>query len=82
MNAFNGSKELYRRREGRIIAGVCAGLADYFGVDPTVARLVFALLAVFGGSGILLYLLAWLVIPDEGEKSSIVAGMFSKRGDR
>jgi phage shock protein PspC (stress-responsive transcriptional regulator) len=82
MNTFNGSKQLYRRREGRIIAGVCAGLADYFGVDPTIARLVFALLTVFGGSGILLYLLAWLVIPEEGEKTSLVADRINRRRDR
>ena len=45
----NGTKRLYRRREGRIVAGVCAGLAAYFGVDATLVRLAFALFTVFGG---------------------------------
>ena len=61
---INGAtKRLYRIRDGRVVAGVCAGLAAYFGVDPTLVRLAFALLTVFGGLGILLYLGAWVVIP-------------------
>ena len=45
----HGTKRLYRLRDGRVVAGVCAGLAAYFGVDPTLVRLAFALLTVFGG---------------------------------
>ena len=45
----NGTKRLYRPRDGRVVAGVCAGLAAYFGVDPTLVRLAFALVTVFGG---------------------------------
>jgi phage shock protein C len=73
------SKRLYRTREGRIIAGVCAGLAAYFGVDPTLVRLAFAVLTIFGGAGILLYLVAWIVIPDEGDGASIAETFVSKR---
>ena len=62
----NGTKRLYRVREGRVVAGVCAGLAAYFGIDPTLVRLAFALFTIFGGAGILLYLCAWIVIPEEG----------------
>ena len=76
----NGTKRLYRLREGRVIAGVCAGLAAYFAVDPTLVRLAFALLAVFGGAGILLYLCAWIVIPEEGgDGTSIAESVISKR---
>ena len=50
----NGTKRLYRARDGRVVAGVCAGLATYFGVDPTLVRLAFALVTVFGGIGALL----------------------------
>ena len=77
----NGAtKRLYRIRDGRVVAGVCAGLAAYFGVDPTLIRLAFALLTVFGGLGVLLYLCAWLVIPDEsGDGSSIAESMINKR---
>ncbi len=73
------TKRLYRLREGRVIAGVCAGLAAYFGVDPTLVRLAFALLTVFGGAGILLYLCAWVVMPEESEGVSIAETLVNKR---
>ena len=69
-------KRLYRSHDGRVVAGVCAGLADYFGVDPTLVRLAFALFTVFGGAGILLYLCAWIVIPEEGGDGSSIAESF------
>jgi phage shock protein PspC (stress-responsive transcriptional regulator) len=76
----NGStKRLYRIRDGRIIAGVCAGLAAYFGIDPTLVRLAFALLTAFGGLGVLLYLGAWIVIPDEVDGKSIAETMINKQ---
>jgi len=75
----NGTKRLYRLRDGRVVAGVCAGLAAYFGVDPTLVRLAFALLTIFGGAGILLYLCAWIVIPEEGDGASIAESFVSKR---
>ncbi len=72
----NGTKRLYRAREGRVVAGVCAGLAAYFGIDPTLVRLAFALLTVFGGAGVLLYLCAWIVIPEEGGDGTSIAETF------
>jgi phage shock protein C len=69
----NGTKRLYRLRDGRIVAGVCAGLAAYLGVDSTLVRLAFALLTIFGGAGVLLYLCAWIVIPEEGSNGSSIA---------
>jgi phage shock protein PspC (stress-responsive transcriptional regulator) len=81
-NGSNGAKRLYRKPEGRIVAGVCTGLADYFGVDVTIIRLVFAALTVFGGAGALLYVIAWALVPEEGEKSSIAEGFVNKnRGE-
>ena len=73
---FNQSKKLYRVREGRVVAGVCAGLAAHFGIDPTLVRLGFALFTIFGGAGILLYLCAWIVIPEEGGDGSSIAESF------
>jgi phage shock protein PspC (stress-responsive transcriptional regulator) len=73
------AKRLYRTRDGRIIAGVCSGLAVYFGVDPTLVRLAFAVLTVFGAVGILLYLGAWAVIPDEVDGTSIVDSVINKK---
>ena len=76
----NGAtKRLYRIRDGRVVAGVCAGLAVYFGVDPALVRLAFVLLTVFGGMGILLYLGAWVVIPDEIDGTSIAESMINKQ---
>jgi phage shock protein PspC (stress-responsive transcriptional regulator) len=79
MNTMNGAKRLSRRREGRIVAGVCAGLADYFGVDVTLIRLAFAVLTIFGGFGALLYAAAWAVVREEGDKESIVEGLVNKK---
>jgi phage shock protein PspC (stress-responsive transcriptional regulator) len=59
-------KLLRRSRTNRYGVGVCGGLGEYFGVDPVIFRVVLAVLAVFGGAGVLLYLLLWLAIPEEG----------------
>jgi phage shock protein C len=61
-------KKLYRTQEDRMIAGVCSGLAVYFKIDPTIIRVIFIVLALFGG-GVLLYLLLWLFIPDAPDGS-------------
>ena len=58
------NKRLYRAREGKMLAGVCAGLAKYFDVDPTVIRVIWALIAATG-SGVLAYIICALVIPEE-----------------
>jgi phage shock protein PspC (stress-responsive transcriptional regulator) len=54
---------LYRSRDRKVIAGVSAGLGDYFALDPVWFRLGFVVLALGGGSGILIYLLMWLIVP-------------------
>ncbi len=79
MNAFSEGKRLYRVREGRILAGVCTGLAAYFGVDAVIVRLVFAALTLFGGLGVLLYVCGWAIIPEEGADASIVESFVNKR---
>ncbi|MBX3709684.1 MAG: PspC domain-containing protein [Gammaproteobacteria bacterium] len=56
-------KRLYRSRKERMIAGVCGGLAEYFGIDPTWIRLAFVVLFFIGGSTLLIYLIMWLVVP-------------------
>ncbi len=76
-NGVNG-KQLYRSRKDRIVAGVCAGLGDYFGIDASIVRLVFAGLAILGGTGFLLYVAAWMIIPEEGESASIAEGLVNK----
>jgi len=56
-------KKLQRSRGEAMIGGVCGGLGDYFGIDPTVVRLAFVLLALLGGHGLLIYLILWIVMP-------------------
>ena len=57
-------KRLYRApKEDSIIAGVCAGIANYFGIDPVLVRLLWVLFVFGFGFGILAYLLAWIIIP-------------------
>jgi len=75
----SGGKRLLRVREGRIVAGVCTGLARYFGVDVNLVRLAFGVLTVFYGLGILLYVAAWAILPEEGEDSSIIEGFVNKQ---
>jgi phage shock protein C len=58
-------KKLYRSTKNRMVAGVCAGIANYFGLDPTLIRLGFAFFICFGGSGLLAYLICAIVIPNE-----------------
>ena len=57
-------KRLYRSRSDRKIAGVCGGIAEHFGWDPTLVRLGWVLLTLMGGSGVLIYLILWLVMPE------------------
>jgi len=60
-------KRLYRSTDNVMLAGVCSGLADFLGIDPTIVRLVWALLALTAGTGILLYIIAAVVTPkDDG----------------
>lgn len=61
---------LRRSRTDRVIGGVAAGFARWLGIDPVIVRVVLVVLAVFGGSGLLLYAIGWLFIPDEGEPTS------------
>ena len=58
-------KKLYRSTGNKMIAGVCAGVANYLNVDVTVVRLLWAVVSLFAGAGILAYLLAWFIIPED-----------------
>jgi phage shock protein C len=58
-------KKLYRSVTDKMVAGVCGGLAVYLTIDSTVVRILFVLIALFGGSGVLLYIVLWLVIPTQ-----------------
>lgn len=59
------SKKLYRSKNQRMICGVCGGIAEYFNIDPTIIRLAWMLFCVAGGSGLLVYFISAIIIPDE-----------------
>lgn len=79
------SRRLTRTRSGRMITGVCSGMADFADIDPTIVRILLAVLTVLtSGAGILLYVVATLIIPEEGKETSIAQELINKqtRGTR
>ena len=82
MRDGNGTKVLVRPRNGRMVAGVCAGAAGYFGIDVTLVRVLVAAVAVItGGAGVLAYLSAWVIIPEQGQKTSPADNIASAKQD-
>ena len=63
MNSSNDMKRLYKSRANRMVDGVCGGVAEYFGVDPTLVRITWVFLTLLGGSGILLYIAGMIIMP-------------------
>ncbi len=76
------ARRLVRSDDGRWLAGVCAGLGRYFDVNPLVYRIAFAALALAGGTGLLLYAAAWLVMPSESSEDSIAVEALRDHRDR
>lgn len=63
-------QRLQRSETNRVIAGVAGGLGEYFDVDPTLIRLIFIMLTVFGGGGVIIYIILWIMMPEAGEFSN------------
>ena len=61
------NKRLYRIEEGKMLAGVCGGIAEYFNIDPTLVRLGWALISAFAGAGIVAYIAAAIIMPVKSE---------------
>ena len=61
------SKKLYKSNTNKMLEGVCGGIAEYFGIDPTIVRLAWVVFCALGGSGILAYIIAAIVIPRRPE---------------
>ncbi len=61
------SKRLYKSNKNKMIDGVCGGIAEYFGIDPTLVRLAWVLFCAMGGSGFVAYILAAIIIPSNPE---------------
>jgi phage shock protein C len=64
------TRRLYRSRTDRKLAGVCGGLAQYFNTDATLMRVLFVILALLGGPGLVIYLVLWIVVPEEPEDAA------------
>ncbi|GIH24633.1 hypothetical protein Aph01nite_29430 [Acrocarpospora phusangensis] len=78
----NGSvKQLRRRKDGKMVAGVCSGVGHYVGIDPNILRVGLAIASLFGGLGVGIYAVAWLIIPDEYKDASIVQNLIEKNKD-
>ena len=69
--ARKNKKHLYRSRQDRIIAGVCGGIAEYFGIDPVWTRLAAILLVFVKGFGILLYIILWVITPKNPKQKDV-----------
>jgi phage shock protein C len=69
------TKQLRRTDNGRMIAGVCSGVGEYVGIDPNLVRIGLAISTLFGGLGIGLYAIGWLLVPEAGQDTSIVQNL-------
>ena len=69
---MKAQKKLYRSLKNKMIAGVCGGLEEFSGIDVTIWRVIFVLLALPGGlPGILLYIAMWIIVPEAPEASKV-----------
>ena len=78
----SGARQLRRSGDGRMLAGVAAGLARYLNADVTLVRVIIAALALFTGVGVALYIAAWLLIPEDGEDQPAAVAWIAGRRDR
>ena len=77
-----GEERLHRSRDGRMLAGVAAGLADYFDIDPTLVRIGFVALALLGGLAVPVYLAGWLLVPEEDTDVSVAEELLARERAR
>lgn len=73
VGAVVARRRLVRPREGRWIAGVCRGCAEYFDVDVALVRLAWVVVALFAGGGVLAYIIAWIIMPEAPEVVTVAA---------
>ncbi|HEU4319011.1 MAG TPA: PspC domain-containing protein [Acidimicrobiia bacterium] len=68
---MSNGRQLRRSKDNRMIAGVASGVAEFFDIDVTVVRVVWALTIIFGGFGLLAYVIMWIVVPEEGSDRTV-----------
>ncbi|UBU12900.1 PspC domain-containing protein [Nonomuraea gerenzanensis] len=81
MSEYN-VKKLRRTHKGRIIAGVCSGVGEFVGIDANLVRIALAIATLFGGAGVALYAIGWLLMPDEEHETSIVQDIINKQQNK
>ena len=82
MNSRDETKVLVRSRKGRMVAGLCAGVADHFGIDVILVRVAMAVISIITvGMAVLVYLVAWAIIPEEGDNKSLAEHLVSHNQD-
>jgi phage shock protein PspC (stress-responsive transcriptional regulator) len=82
MDDNNSPKQLRRSRTTRMVAGVCGGIAEYFGIDANLVRLVIVVLTFFGGTGALIYVIGWVLVPEADADSSIAENLINQAQNR
>ena len=78
-------KSLTRSKTDKVVAGVCGGLGEYFSVDPVIIRLIFVVVTMLGGAGVLAYIVMWIIVPEAGQKSyaeTIKNDIHDKKNDK
>jgi phage shock protein C len=73
------NRRLTRCESDRMVAGVCSGLGHYLNIDPTIVRLIFVLMLLLGGHGLLVYIILWIVMPSDEKIPAVVEVKSSKR---
>ena len=68
---MSNDKKLTRKKDGRMVAGIASGLGEYFGLDVTLLRVLFVVFAIFGGAGLVIYIVMWIIVPEEGAAMSV-----------
>lgn len=63
--AYHGNNKLYRDTDEKVFGGVCAGLSEFFKIDVTIIRVIVAALAIFYGTGIAIYIILWVLLPEK-----------------
>jgi len=66
------AKKLFRSKKNKVLGGVCGGIGEYLNIDPTLIRVLFIIAAFFNGLGVLVYIVCWLAIPEEGQSEPLI----------
>ena len=81
--ATRQQKRLYRDADDKILGGVCSGIASYLGIDPTIVRLLFAIITLGGfGTGFLIYLVLWILLPKQSLRGQSARRLYRNPDDR